>query len=150
MNKKGFHYKLEAVLKIRRSNEEKARIELGYIQQLVDQKLQEILNEQAEIELLTTSREKELSAGVKGFELHLYPMYIQAKNNKMKLLNRDMRDLKLALSEAQERWFQSRADVKVLEKLREKELLLYKKNLGKKQDQALEEEVRIWLATKEA
>lgn len=150
MKKKGFQYKLEAVLKIRRFNEEKARVELGYIQQLVDQKKQEIEKEKNDIELLTTSREKELSMGIKGYELHLYPMYIQAKNNKMKQLNRDLRDLNFALSEAQEKWYKTRADVKVLEKLREKELQQYKKDMNKKQDNALEEEVRIWLASKES
>lgn len=150
MKKKGFHYKLEAVLKIRRFNEEKARVELGYIQQLIDQKKKEITNEQNDIDLLTTSRESELSKGIKGYELHLYPMYIQAKNNKMKQLNRDLRDLKLALDEAQERWYKTRSDVKVLENLREKELVQYKKEMNKKQDKALEEEVRIWLGSKES
>jgi flagellar protein FliJ len=150
VKKKGFQYKLEAVLKIRRFNEEKARVELGYVQQLVDQKKQEIINEQNEIELLTSSRETELANGIKGYELHLYPMYIQAKNNKMKQLNRDLRDLNLALDEAQDKWYKTRADVKVLEKLREKELIQYNKDMGKKQDKALEEEVRIWLGSKES
>jgi flagellar FliJ protein len=149
MKQKGFQFKLEAVLKVRKFAEEKKRIEMGYIQKLVNEKINEIDNEQEEVKLIHSSHDGDLKSGLKGYELALYPMYLKAKNEKIKQLRRDLRDLEMALSESKDEWNKTRADLKVVEKLKEKELSVYNKAKTKKENLQLEEDVMIWLASRE-
>lgn len=147
MAKKGFQFKLEAVLKLRRFEEERARIELGHIQMLVDQKKKEIKNEIDEIDLIYNSRDNDLSSGISGRQITVYPMYLKAKEAKIKELRIELRDLNMALDESNQMWIEARAALKLIEKMKEKQLGEYTKKINKKIDQNLEEEVRIWLSS---
>jgi flagellar FliJ protein len=142
--KKGFKYKLEGLLKLRSFKEEQCKQQLGHINVLLEKKKEEIQNENSFIADGYTTQESMLDEGVTGNNLHFFPMYFEGKRNKIIQLQAEQAGLEEAINEKREEWIQYRADLKLIEKLKEKEFIIYKKELNKKIDKNLEETVSIW------
>ena len=136
---KKFKFKLEAVLKLREAKEKKLKTELGEIVQeiqSVKERMQEIDND---VEFLYTAHEECLSSPSQGHMLKFYPEAVQGlkadKESNKNLLaalqrryERKVHELKLAMGET-----------KVMNKMKEKEHTLYKKEVLKKEQNTLEE-----------
>ena len=136
---RGFKFKLEGPLKLRKFNEEKRKIELGEINQeihIVKEKIEELKNH---IEEAYNSRENSLQAASSGFFVKFFPYYVETKyqeikNQKMRLealekkYQKKMKEVEMAIN-----------STKVVENLKEKKLLEYKKNLEKKDQDEIEE-----------
>lgn len=141
---KKFKFKLEGLLKVRRFAEEKCRTELGYIQVMVENKRSEIQNEIENLSMIFESQETMLQQGIHGKEIEFFPLYIEGKRRGIDYLKSELDALEEAVEDKRLELVTKKAELKVIEKLKEKELLSYKKEYNKKMNKKLEEEVMLW------
>lgn len=141
---KKFKFKLEGLLKVRRFAEEKCRTELGYIQVMVENKRSEIQNEIDNLSMIFDSQETMLKQGIHGKEIEFFPLYIEGKRKGIEYLKSELAALEEAVEDKRHELVEKKAELKVIEKLKEKEFLSYKKEINKKMNKKLEEEVMIW------
>lgn len=146
---KKFKFKLEGLLKVRRFAEEKCRTELGHIQVMLENKKKEIINENVYLSLSFDTQDNMLKQGIHGREIEFFPMYIEGKRKKIEQLKAEQAALEEAIEDKRLELIQKRADLKVIEKLKEKEIHNFKKEYNKKMNKRLEEEVIIWNQYKE-
>ena len=146
---KKFVFKLDGLLKIRRFAEEKCRTELGFLQVMLTNKKNEILQEESNLSLIFESQEKMLIEGIKGHEIEFFPLYIEGKRERIIQLQYQQEDIELAVEEKRVELSSKRADLKIIEKLKEKAIEAYKKENNKLANKKLEEQVMIWNEYKE-
>lgn len=147
---KKYKFKMDAILKLKEFNEEKAKIELGKVNKKImeiDSKIEQHL---IDIETAYTSQDEVLKSGADGRFLQFYPFYTQAKQQTIIKLKQDrvelMKEVQIRLKEL----VVCRNEVKVFEKLKEKDFSQWKKAINKEQDQKIEENVQLWLQNKPA
>lgn len=145
---KGFKFKLEGLLKVRKFNEERIKTELGHLQVMLENKKKEIANEEKILGDSFGAQDALLRGGVNGNEIRFFPMYIEGKRQKIEQLKEELAGISEAVEEKREEWVKARGDVKVIDRLKEKELLAYKKEMNKKENKKLEENVLLWLENK--
>lgn len=139
---------MEAILKLKEFNEEKAKIELGKVNKKIleiDQKIEQHL---IDIETAYSSQEEILKSGSDGRFLQFYPFYTQSKQNTIIKLKADRVELQKLADQKLQALVRCRNEVKVFEKLKEKDYGEWKKAHNKEQDQKVEENVQLWLQNK--
>jgi flagellar protein FliJ len=145
---KKFKFKLDGLLKVRGFAEEKCRTELGHMQVMLENKKTEIKNENEFLNMSFTTQDEMLKQGIQSQEIRFFPLYIEGKRQKIGQLKQEREALKEAIEDKRLELIQKRADVKVIEKLKEKAMLKFKKEYNKKMQQTLEEDVMIWMQHK--
>lgn len=147
---KKYKFKMEAILRLKEFEEEKAKIELGKVNKQIVEIDNKIEKHLISIETAYTSQEEILKSGSDGRFLQFYPFYTQSMQNTIIKLKQDRAELeKLATVKLQE-LVRCRNQVKIFEKLKEKDFLEWKKAVNKEEDQKIEENVQLWLQNKSA
>lgn len=137
MNK--FKFKLEGLLKLRKFEEQKVKLEIGQIVSEIQKTKDRIKQLKRDIAEGYEARDREMSGVVSGQFLHFFPMFLKGKEedivnneNLLMALERKYSTKVLELNEI-------RGKVKVVENLKEKELTLFKKKLNKKNEEKIQD-----------
>lgn len=147
---KKFSFRLESVLKLRSIYEEKIKVELGELNKKKNRILQEINDARDAVGFLFKQQEAYL-ADVQNSSLALsISAGVSGNRQKINILKEELEDLETLIHRKIEQLAAARAEVKVMEKLKEKEMAKYK--LLVKRDEIIknEEQVRLWLDRKGA
>jgi flagellar export protein FliJ len=139
-----FVFRLEAVLKIRKIAEEMCRQELGRLQ-VKRVKLEDAINfEVKAIEETYEDQQKHLNAGLRTSGLAYFSSMIEGKRSKIKILKTQRDELDQEIQHQRELLIQKKADLKVIENMKERDLLAYKKKYERDLNQKIEEQVMLW------
>lgn len=141
---KGYKFKLEAVLKMRRLNEDKVKMEIGRLNVKINQYKDMISEHESAIADAYQSQESELPAGLNGQELRFHPYFVEGKRTHIRMIQAEINMLQDELDKKYEDLKKRRGEVKVLENMKEKDHKAYKKHLNKKIQENLEEDVLNW------
>lgn len=145
---KGFKFKLEALLKVRKLKEDQCKMELGRLQVQKQAKLDEIKKQNLGIDKAYGDQESTVQQGAKGLDLRFYPYFMQGKRTNIKLLEQEIEALDREIENKNKELIELRANVKVLDSMKEKQFEKYKKDLNKKIDLDIEEQVQNWMQYK--
>lgn len=141
---KGYNFKLEALLKIRKLKEEQCKMQIGRIQVEISQLDKRIADRSSYIGDAYTAQEIALKEGASGKEVTFYPYFVEGNRASIRDIKREKKHLEQQVQQLYQQLNKLRADVKVIAKMKEKDQLKYKKNLEKKEFQNLEEQVQNW------
>jgi len=144
-----YHFRLEAVLKLRRLKEENCRMELGQLIIQLNRLDQQLKHDREEIDNYFKIQESVLKTGMKGGQLQAFPMLVEAKNKNIQLLLRDRKFQEELINKKKNELAILRGDLKVIENMKEKDFTEWKKQVNKKIDEQVEEQTQIWLNQKE-
>ena len=142
---KKFKFKLEALLKLRRFAEEKCKMKIGSINKEILERRETIIRLNNDIDLSFADTEKTLrSATSYGLTLKFHPYFVAGKRAHIQKMEEEIEYFSEQLEEAKLELAQKRAQTKVLSNMKETQLKEYKKDINKRRDSLLEEEVRAW------
>jgi flagellar protein FliJ len=146
---KTYVFRLAPVLKLRRLKEENCRMELG---QLIGQLARidnQILHEQIEIQNYYKIQETGLKNGIRGDQIQSFPLLVTAKEKNIQLLLKEKKIQEEAIETKRKELSILRGELKVIEKLHEKDYSDYRRAINKEIDQKVEEQTQNWLQHKE-
>lgn len=146
---KKYAFRLEPVLKVRKLKEENCRMELGQLITGLTRLQDQINHDQREIENYYKIQEGSLKLGMNAGQLQAFPMLVEAKEQNMRLLRRDMIRQEKLIEEKKQELAILRGELKVVENLKEKDYNEYRKALNKEIDQKVEEQTQNWLQHKD-
>ena len=141
---KKFKFKLEALLKMRKLKDDQCKMEIGRLQTRKVELENEIHNQNAGIDEAYESQEATVGAGATGLDLKFYPYFMQGKRAAITSLQSQISELDEVLREKFEELKNHRANVKVLEEMKEKNRKAHKKASDKAMHQKIEEQVMNW------
>lgn len=141
---KGFKFKLEAVLKIRKLKEEQCKMEIGKIQVRIKELKNYRLEHSKGIEQAYLDQEKLLEKGMNGRELQFHPFFVDGKRAHIGVIDKEIEGLEKEVAALYQQLNQLRADVKVIDEMKEQKTKEYKKSLNKKQFEEIEEQNQNW------
>jgi flagellar FliJ protein len=141
---KGYKYKLEALLKIRKLKEERCKMEIGRLQVHIRDIEKQIEKHSAGIDEAYDLQEQSLEKGIEGLEVRFHPYFVQGKRSHIEALTNEKARVEHYVQQKFVQLAQLRANVKVLEKMKEKDKKAYKKQIEKKQNERIEEQVQNW------
>jgi flagellar export protein FliJ len=138
MNKK-FKFSLEGLRKLREFKEQKAKIELGLINKEINKVNENIdlLNEF--ISVGYQSQEEVLIDGAKGALLHFYPLYTEGLHAHIQRLKSDLEQLQLKQQAKIVELHGKMGEAKLINKLKDNEKEVHKKEFNKKMNQERED-----------
>ena len=123
---KKFKFKLEAVLKLRGFEEDRAKVELGRVTQLIQKRKEKISEIQNNIGKEFETQEKMLKMGTKAAHSQLFPNAYLGKIRMIEKIQNEIfalqKEYELRLEEYQE----ARAKLKLMTKFKEKSLEKFK------------------------
>ncbi len=138
-----FKFKLSGLLKLREFKETKKKIELGQIVKKINEYKERIVELNKGIDESYLSQEKLLRQNVDGKMLQFFPRFIEAKKNDIKnnqkLLDQELINYEEKVNELEI----VMGEVKVVEKLKEKEKIRYNKKFTKKEQENNEDLMRM-------
>ena len=141
---KKFEFKLEALLKMRRLEEEKCKLEIGRAQVELAKVKDKLAQNEKDIEDFYADQEEKLARDhISASQLQLMPYLVTGRKASHKELEKEIAEKEESLKEFYEELTQLRAAVKVLETLREKEEIAFKKMRNKKIEADIEEQFII-------
>lgn len=140
---KGFKFKLEALLKIRRLNEEECKQRIGRTQVEITRLKKIISQNDIDVAEVYEAQENLLSGGVSGQQVKFFPLFLEGKKAHNDKVFSQIRDMEEKLQEQFKELNELRASVKVLEKLEEKDKEAFKKQRDKKMYENIEEQIII-------
>ena len=141
---KKYKFKLEAILKMRKLKEEQCKAEIGRLQILINNFKEQIDVHNKGIDEAYASQETSLSNGIDGQGLQFFPYFVSGKNAHIGYLNTEISSLEEKVKTKFNELKQLRANLKLIENMKEKDHAKYKKQLTKKQFEAMEENVQNW------
>lgn len=144
---KGYKFKLDAVLKIRKLKEEQCKMEIGRIQVQINNLKGDIQRHQEGIQQSYDSHEQGLVQGLSGRELSFHSYFVSGKSADIAKIKKEIAELTELINEKYDELKFLRADVKVMEQMKDKDKTKYRKALEKKQFQEIEEQVQNWRMT---
>ncbi len=139
-----YSFKLEALLTLRKNEEEKIKVQLGLINKEIFQIEETIKKQHEDIDQGYTSQEALLKNGVEGKMLGFYPYFTEGKKAFIEKLETQMWSARRRYFEKLEELKVMRGRVKVIEKLREKDFTKFRKEQLKEEDKKNEDLVRMW------
>ena len=119
-------------------------MQLGRVNVQIAEVEDNIKEQDASIDEAYKSQEAGLNSGLDGQEIRFHPYFVQGKKAHIEYLESQLRMLENERGKLQTELNRKRADVKVIEKLKEKDFKEYKNRIEKKQSQQLEEDVLTW------
>ena len=136
---KKFKFKLEGLLKLRKFDEQRVKLEIGQIVSEIQKVKDRIEQLHQDINEAYKARDIELKENVSGQFLHFFPMFLKGKQedieNNESLLFALQRKYDAKIAELNE----VRGKVKVVENLKEKELDKHKKMVNKKEEEKIQD-----------
>ena len=141
---KRYQFKLEAVRKMRSMLEETCRSALGLLM-VERQNLVELIESlQHDIQNSYLEQEKLMSGGMKASHAAFFPMMVAGKEARIKEVQAEMAALDERIEEKKHELTQRRADLKLIENLKEKDFQAWRKAYNKETDLKVEEMVQLW------
>jgi flagellar export protein FliJ len=141
---KRYKFKLEALLKLRRFKEEQARVEIGMMRNELEKLKDRIVTQRGHIDIAADSQTKVLSCGTAARNVQFYPEFFEGKEIEIRNIKSNSIILQAAIQAKVEEWKILRGEVKVIEKLREKNFNVFRKTQNKEETKKLEEMVQLW------
>lgn len=139
-----YKFRLEAVLKVRKMVEEACRNELGILMVERQNFLDEITNLESNISETYRLHELALGGGMKASHVSFFPQVVEGKEAHIAQLKNKIQDINTRIDSKLEELKIKRAELKAVEKLREKDFDLWRKATNKKIDMNVEEMVQLW------
>lgn len=141
---KKYKFSLEAVLKIRKMKEDKCKMEIGRLQVNINE-IEIIIEEHNHsIRDAFVSQESTLREGISGQELRFFPYFVSGKRAHIESLEREVKTLGEEVNLKQEELRFLRENVKVMKKMRNKDVETFKKNVEKKNMEEIEAQAQSW------
>lgn len=144
---KKYLFRLEAVLKLRKLKEENCKFELGQLILHLQKIDQQIEHDRNQVNHYYKIQEEALKMGVLGNELQAFPILLSGKEKNITLLSLDKKKQEKLINDKKNELSRLRGDLKVFEKMKEKDFEDYRKNLNKEIDQKVEEQTRNWMSS---
>jgi flagellar FliJ protein len=141
---KGFKFKLEALLKVRKLKEDQCKMEIGRLQVERQKRVDDIQRQNEGIGQAYQDQEATINQGASGLDVQFYPYFVEGKRSNIRILEDEISKLDELIKDKTQELAKLRGDVKVLDSMKDKHKEQYKKDLNKKIDQDLEEQVQIW------
>jgi flagellar export protein FliJ len=148
MNK--YKFRLEAVLKIRKFKEEARRVELGKLLMELNKIDEQLNHDQKEIDTYYEIQEDNLKSGMPAGKIQILPFLVQGKKRNLELLLIAKRRMEMLIEEKRQELAIARGELKVMEKLHEKDHDEYLRSYRKEMDNKVEEQTRNWLLNKDS
>lgn len=145
---KKYKFKLEAVLKVRKIKEDQCKMQLGRLQVHLESLKNQIKKHNQDIDEAYVLQEKSLEQGSVGLESRFHPYFIQGKQSHISQIEDEIEEYENRIEHMLYLLKQLRADVKVIEEMKEKDKTKYKKELNKKINANIEEQVQNWNLSK--
>lgn len=136
---KKFEFRLQALLKVREFREKQVKSELGEILRQIHQLKEMNIQLNSDIDEAYRSQEKMLEGHVDAQFLNFYPYFIEGKKNHIKNNDNQIYSLQKRYQLKLEELKHAKADVHVIESLKEKEQIKHKKEVDKKIQEILDE-----------
>ncbi len=140
---KKFQFKLEAPLKLRTFKEKMIEAEVGRILSKIHDNQDQIEKLKEDIEIAYKSQEKILEQQVSVNSIKFYPQYLNAKKLHIQKIEEEIIVLKKQYEQKLTEMRKARGDVKIFEKLKEKSIDEYKKEVSKEEQENIEEMVLL-------
>lgn len=141
---KRYQFRLEAVRKMRSMLEETCRSELGLLM-VERQNLVEVIETlQHDIQSAYTEQETHMSKGMKASHAAFFPQAVIGKESKIKEVKKEIELMDAKIADKKSELTQKRADLKLMENLKEKDLQAWKKAFNKEENMKVEEMVQLW------
>lgn len=141
---KGFKFKLEAVLKMRKLKEEHCKLEIGKIQLRIQELKYYLAEHNKGIDQAYQAQEEALSQGMNGQELKFHPFFVEGKKAHIDIIESELQMLNDQVQQKFKELARLRAEVNVIDDMKEKQKKEYRKKLEKKQFAEIEEQVQNW------
>jgi len=142
---KSYHFRLTPVLKLRKIREETCRTELGKLVAELNRIEDQLNYDRNEILKYYAFYEGTLQREVAASKIQSFPMMIRGKERNIELLiNAKDRQEKL-IQEKKSELAILKGELKVIEKLKEKDFEEYRKTSMKELDLKIEEQTQLWL-----
>lgn len=139
-----YRFRLEAVLKVRRMHEETCRNELGMLMVERQHLLDRIAAMRHEVAAAYTTQEKGLAGGMRAGHAAFFPQLVEGKNAHIKQVLGQIEGVEVRIEAKRTELQTKRAELKAVENLKEKDLLVWRKAYNKETDQKVEEMVQLW------
>lgn len=140
---KNFKFKLEGVLKFRKSKVDRVRYELGKINRNID----EVLRRIKELEKMTgdtiNMQGDIFSNTIQARFLQFIPELIVANKNAKEQLNKKLEDLRHDFDEKNQEFLRVKGEYKLIEKIKSKKFKEFKRELNKKIEKNLMDSIQM-------
>ncbi len=146
---KRYKFKLEAVLKLRKFKEENIKLELGKINQEIDRIEHEIAKQKQDIADGYASQEAILKEGSDSRAVSFFPMFLDGKKAHIEKLQNELWIWRKKYEAKRDELTHARGEVKVMESLKEKDMLAFKKEQSKLENKKIEDIVHMWQQSKD-
>ncbi len=147
---KRYQFRLEAVLKVRKMEEETCRNALGLLMVERQRLLDQVESLKAEIAAAYRSQESAMGQGMRARHAAFFPVLVEGKDAHIKHVHGLIEGVEKQIEERRVELQRRRADLKAVENLREKDFLAWKKAANKEMDQKVEEMVQNWDAARKS
>lgn len=141
---RGYKFKLETVLKMKRFAEEKCRNELGQLYVEKTKIEDKVLYQKDEIQKCYKEQEDQLSLGVTARNIAVFPSMIEGKEKLIKMYQNDILKMNQFIKIKHDELIQRKSELKMMENMKEKDFLKYKTEYNKKMNQTIEEQQMYW------
>lgn len=128
---KKFKFKLQPLLQLREFKEQTLKTELGQINQLLSATLDKINELNNALDQSYESQNESAKRGLTGMQISFYPQYQDAIRADIQRQNNRLHALRLSYMNKLKELKQQRAQVKVLENLKDKHFVDFKKEINK-------------------
>ncbi len=142
---KAYKFKIEAVLKLRKIKEEKCRTELGSLVANLNRVLDQIKYDYQQLDKYSDYQSVILGDAVVANKLQFFPYLMEGKKRNLDLLSLEKIKIEKKIEEKKVELAKLKADLKLIEKLKEKDFESYKKDLNKVINEKTEEQSMLWL-----
>ena len=136
---KKFKFKLGALLKIREFKEKKIKQELGSILKDIEEAKTKIIKSKKDINECYLAQEECLKEPSSAHIVQFFPQYIESRKNDQKAQEKILDGLNKKYEEKVQYLAMAKGEVKVLDNLKEKELIKFKKEKEKKFQESIDE-----------
>ena len=140
---KKFKFSLEGLLKLRKFKEESIKMEISLLQR----ELQKFKNDKAicqqDLELSYQSQEHSLKKGLNVYNLRFYPEFNDGKRAQIKQIESMILNCENRITEKLKEYASARGNVKVVEKIKEKKTIAFKKMIIKQDEDKRQELYQI-------
>lgn len=141
---KKYKFKLDPLLKIRKLKEEQCKMEIGRCQVKIRELKEQIQAHDNSIDEAYESQEEALDKGIEGQAIQFYPYFVSGKTAHIKILEGEVEQIQKQVDRKFQELSRLRANVKVIEKMKHKDRVNYKRELNKKLESDLEESNQNW------
>lgn len=134
-----YKFRLEGLLQLRKFKEHKKKLELAQVGRAILESRQKMARAKFQIQEAYESVEMILREGGGGPILRFYPDYIRERRSKMEREEGRLRELQQNLNKETEKLSRLRGEVRVIEQLKAKQFLRFKREYQKKVQYEIED-----------